>query len=239
MSCTAASRVFPVRDAPGRVRDASGSGRIPDTSVRLRPDIGQVVRDRCPVTSIVLALDARTARWAGQPIVLDPFGTHVFRPVVIGPGDIPWITDLERARAMPELTMLSALVHCRTPGGEHVVRAALIAAGAALDRQFYVFYATTIWALLDEDVRRPLETLMHFEGNSVEAEIQRYHRAQREKGAREALSGLLINLLNQRFGTLPAAAMAQILAADSDLLAHWGVRLLSASSLEDVLDSKP
>jgi hypothetical protein len=119
------------------------------------------------------------------------------------------------------------------------VRAALIAASAALDRPFYVFYATTIWALLSEDVRRPLEALMHLEGNSIDAEIKRFYRVQREEGAREALSGLLVNQLDQRFGALPASAMTQILAADSDLLAHWGERVLSAGSLEEVLDSKP
>jgi hypothetical protein len=196
-------------------------------------------RDRCPVTTIVLALDRRTARWAARPIVLDPQGTHVFRPIVIGPGDIPQITSIEQARAIPELTMLSALVHCRTPGGEHLVRAALIAAGAALDRSFCMLYARVIGALLSEDVRRPLEALMHFQGSSVDAEIERYYRAQHEKSAREALSGLLIALLTQRFGTLPEAAMARIQAADSVLLMHWGERVLPAGSLDEVLDSKP
>lgn len=196
-------------------------------------------RDRCPVTTIVLALDRRTARWAARPIVLDPMGTHVFRPVVIGPGDIPRITDLDQARALPELTMLSALVHCRTRGGEHVVRAALVAASAALDRPFFTFYATTIGALLSEDMRRPLEALMDYQGNSVDAEIERYHRTQWEKGAREVLGKLIIDLLTERFGSLPAPATTRILAADSALLAHWVKRVISAGSLDEVFDSKP
>ena len=224
-------RTFVLEAQLGRDRDKRFTWPLYSAAVR--------ARDRCPVTTIVLTLDRRTARWAARPIVLDPLGTHVFRPVVIGPGDIPWITSIEQARAIPELTMLSALVHCRTPGGEHVIRAALVAAAAALDRPFYVLYATAIWGLLGEDVRRPLEVLMQFQGNSLDAEIERYYRKVGQEAAREALSALLIDMLTERFGAVPGSALARIQAADPDLLAHWGMRLLSAGSLDEVLDSKP
>jgi hypothetical protein len=201
---------------------------------------GARARDRCPVTSIVLALDARTARWAARRIRLDPLGTHIFQPIVFGPNEIPRITDLGQARTMPELTLLSALIHCRTPGGEHAVFAALAAACPMLDSELSVLYFSVVRALISEDVQRPLEALMHFEGNSVDQHVFRfyYNLGAKEAGA-ESLRALLVKQLTQRFGSLSEDAMTRIQSADADRLTRWGERLLSAASLEDVLDSTP
>lgn len=200
---------------------------------------GLRARDRCPVTTIVIALDERTARWAGTPVVLDPLGTHVFRPVVIGPGDIPLIEDLAAARARPELALLSALVHCRTPGSEAAVYAALGAASAALDSEFRMLYASAIGALISDEVRRPLEELMDFEGNQLDVEIYRYYYAKGEKAALETWRALLIDLLAERFGPLPEVAQGRIRDARPEVLAHWARRVISAKSLDDVLASVP
>jgi hypothetical protein len=208
---------------------------------------GARARDRCPVTSIVLALDAPTARWAARRIVLDPLGTHIFQPIVLGPDEIPRITDHAQARAMPELTLLSALVHCRTRGGEHTVFAALAAACPMLDSELRVIYFSVVRALLTEDVQRPLEALMHFEGNSVDQHVFRYYynlgvqEANKDpQGARaETLRDILGKLLTQRFGSLSEDALARIRAADVEMLTHWCERLISAPSLDDLLDSKP
>ncbi len=58
-----------------------------------------------------------------------------------------------------------------------------------------------------------------------------------KEGRNEALRGLLVKQLTRRFGSLPEAAMGRIQAAGPDLLEHWGERLLSASSLDDVFAS--
>lgn len=200
---------------------------------------GARARDRCPVTSIVLALDAITARWASQRIELDPMGTHVFQPIVLGPDEIPRITDLAQARAMPELTLLSALVHCRTPGGEHAVHAALAAACPMLDSELRVLYFSVVEALISDDVQRPQEALMHFEGNSLDAHVARYYYNKGVQTERALLRALLAQQLTQRFGSLSEDAMTRIQNADADRLTHWGARLLSAASLDDVLDSMP
>ncbi len=81
---------------------------------------------------------------------------------------------------------------------------------------------------------------MHFEGNSLDAHVARYYydRGAKEAGA-ESLRALLVKQLTQRFGSLPDAATMRIEDADIQLLTHWGERLLSAASLDDVLDSMP
>lgn len=49
---------------------------------------------------------------------------------------------------------------------------------------------------------------------------------------------MLLDLLTARFGTVPAAVSARIHAADKATLTRWAVRMLSASSLKDVLDGE-
>jgi hypothetical protein len=93
---------------------------------------------------------------------------------------------------------------------------------------------------MSDDVRRPLEVLMHFEGNQLDVEMFRYYYAQGEKaGHAAALRALLIDQLTERFGLLPEVARGQIHEAGPEVLMHWGRRVLSAASLDEVLASTP
>ena len=212
-------------------------------------------RERCPVTQVVITLDERTARWAAAPITLDSETPSFVQPIVVGPSRIPRITDVEQARALPELAVLSAAAHGRTPGAEQIARAALIAC-AALDSRHQVLYADFVMARLAPEARRTLESdmdLVHFrpqsdigkrlyaEGRKAgkKAGMQAGRKAGEKRGRENALRSLLVKQLAQRFGELPEAAIARIRSADADLLAHWGERLLSAPSLDAVLDSAP
>ncbi len=203
-------------------------------------------RERCPVTLVVLALDKRTARWAAAPRSPRIGGPPVVAPVVIGPAQIPRITDLAEARALPELAVLSAAAHGRTPGAEHIAHAAILAC-AALDSLHHALYADFVVACLGAKARRALEVIMPLQHFIPQSDIgkQIYAEGRSEglregrneglkEGRSEALRGLLVKQLTRRFGPLPRAAMRRIQAAAPDQLEHWGERLLSASSLDDV-----
>lgn len=60
---------------------------------------------RCPFAVVVVTPDESTALWAGQPIELG--GGNQYRPLVVGPNDIPKVTDRDEASRQPELAMLS------------------------------------------------------------------------------------------------------------------------------------
>jgi flagellar biosynthesis/type III secretory pathway protein FliH len=108
---------------------------------------------------------------------------------------------------------------------------------------------------MSEEVRRPLEELMEFEGNQLDVEIFRYYYAQGEKAGytqgeragymqgekagHETLRALLIDQLTERFGALPEVARGRLLDASPEVLARWARRVLSAASLDDVLASVP
>jgi DNA-binding transcriptional regulator PaaX len=58
------------------------------------------------------------------------------------------------------------------------------------------------------------------------------------EGEREGKRGPLLLLLRQRFGALPAAVTARIEQAGAAELDAWFGRVLSASSLDEVLATK-
>ena len=64
---------------------------------------------RCPrACLLVITPDPRVAAWAARPIDLGP-GNEAFRVHVLGPDQIPRISDAHVARLHPELGFLSAL----------------------------------------------------------------------------------------------------------------------------------
>jgi hypothetical protein len=64
---------------------------------------------------------------------------------------------------------------------------------------------------------------------------QEGRQERRQKGRQEGEAILLMHLLERRFGALPDWAKERIAAADSVALEEWGLRVLDAASLDDVL----
>jgi hypothetical protein len=61
----------------------------------------------------------------------------------------------------------------------------------------------------------------------------------RQEGRQEGEAALLLRLLERRFGILPEWARDRVLAADSAVLEEWGLRLLDAGNLDDVIGGRP
>lgn len=69
-------------------------------------------------------------------------------------------------------------------------------------------------------------------------ELKREGRAEgRAEGEREGRARTLLEQLKARFGAVPADAKARVLAADTASLARWSVNVLTAKSLDAVLDT--
>jgi hypothetical protein len=221
-----------------RRRDVDKLFSWPTYAINLRQ------RTRCPVTLVVVTPSEHVARWAAQPIALG--GGNFYRPVVIGPSRIPRITNLGQAWAMPALSVLSAVVHGRKRGAEEIVRAALAAACPALDSEQAKVYAHYLGTLPSAERLRAPEVPMRLIANrppesfSLDDPYARHWIAKGEQlGRVRALHQILIEQLTERFGALPEVALARIDEADEDQLARWGRRVLSAASLDQVLDTQP
>ena len=186
------------------------------------------------LTLVVLALNPAVAAWCAQPIELDTNGS-VLRPLVLGPSIIPKIVDAERARAHPELAVLSAVVHARAAEASEIATAALMACGT-LDSDQASLYSDLIVAQLDTVARRAVEKLMEIQGYRLQTAFARRHfAAGRKEGRKEALAQILTLQLEQQFGPLPRDAALAIEAADMKTLLAWGTRVLAAASLDEVL----
>src|SRR6478609_8124957 len=63
----------------------------------------------CDTCVLVIAPTIDVARWAAEPIAIG--FNSVVAPLVVGPGGVPIVTDVERATRAPELAVLSVMAH--------------------------------------------------------------------------------------------------------------------------------
>jgi hypothetical protein len=200
-------------------------------------------RLRRPVYLRVVTVDETTARWASQPIELG--GGNVFRPLVLGPSGVPAITDEARARADPELAVLSAMAHGRDADAGTAARIASAAVEASLgldaDRAKLYFDLAVAW--LSKAARRELRAMdpAKYEYQSewvrqwlAEGKAEGRAEGKAEGKAEGELAGrakLLTRQLNLRFGPLSDKTHALIASATIDELDAIGECLLTAKSL--------
>ena len=151
--------------------------RSTDTEARTRWP-GKVAtayqRYGCDAYPLVICPDGKVATWSDAPVVIGaPDGDGmVLRQVVIPPDGIPRITDPARARAEPELAVLSVLGHGGDPDhGELVTRtvaAALLAepapepAASDKQRKNYVHYLLSLYDLAPQVVKERLEEYLMY-----------------------------------------------------------------------------
>lgn len=196
-------------------------------------------RLRRPVVLMVVAPDEPTARWARRSVELGD--GNLFTPLVIGPGSVPIVTDEERARADPELAVLSALVHGRHADAGLAARIAAAAQLASRDLEDgrATLYYDLSQMTLSEGARKVLKhmTIANYE---YQSEFARRYFAQgmaegRTEGKTEGKADLLVRQLTRRFGSLPDAAAKQLAQASITELDDIGERLLTAGSLDEAL----
>ena len=186
------------------------------------------IRLRCLCTLLVIAIDDSVAAWCARPIPLDRHGS-VICPVVIGPHNIPRITDFEQASQFPELAVLSAATRGNKDDAADLALAALSACHT-LDAPHSKRYHDFIMTSLGEAARRALEKLMSQHKYEYQSDFAKKYVAE---GERAVISRLLV----QRFGPLSAADRDRIEKADLPTLTRWTKCLLTAETLDDVLSS--
>ncbi|HWN67242.1 MAG TPA: hypothetical protein VNM90_06355 [Haliangium sp.] len=187
-----------------------------------------------PVTVMVLAVTEEMARWCEEAYGYDRVG-NTFRPLVIGPSAIPRITDLEQAKALPELAVLSVAAHGHEPDAEKIGIPAALAC-ETLDSPFGPRYADCIYEWLNQSARRALEEhymkTHHYEFQSEWA--RRAAAEGRKEGLKEGQQKVLSKLLGRKFGELPDWAQQRLRAASDADIERWIERVLVAGTLDDV-----
>jgi hypothetical protein len=202
------------------------------------------VRLNRPVCLLVFAADEATARWAAKGVDLG--GGNHFTPVVIGPAGVPVITSKAQAQANPELAVLSVMAHGRGKDARRSLRIAeaALAAVVELDDKRLKYYVDLIFYALEQGVRKELKAMAltkyeyqsDFARKYVAQGVEKGREEGREKGRAEGRAALLTELLALRFGPLPEPAQKRLSSASIEQLDEMGRRLLSANTLNEVLN---
>jgi hypothetical protein len=192
------------------------------------------LRFDCPVTLVIFALDADVAAWCREPIDLGR-GRGWIYPVVIGPGDVPVITDPAVAAAAPELAVLSVAAHGREPGAEFIAMAALQAC-SRLDSQARLHYADFIRAFLGRLAREALGAMMQNDPNPFYSEEFRQRwQEERSGGEAEGRAKTLLKQFRLRGWTVTPELEARMKACrDEASFDRWSERVLTAATLDEV-----
>ena len=170
-------------------------------------------------------------------------------PIVLGPAEIPRITDAEQAKKEPGLALLSALAHGRAPGGLEVVSAAMMAT-TNLDAKTRRVYEELMRADIGPFAMRLVEEMMPVtkrlgrkwtkeQIKAYEATRDYLNRRWEEKLAEGKAEALLTVLAARGVVVTPEVSKRILDCTDPVQLDLWLRRAASAERLSDVLDEPP
>jgi hypothetical protein len=202
----------------------------------------QHYRTKAPAFLVVITNNRRIARWAAGPF---RSGQTTLRPIVLGPGDIPAITDPEEAKQSLALTFVSGIVH----GHDMIaVRIGLALAHAldGSDDDGIGIYWDAFLASLSKAVRRKLEMQLQAEwrprsdwGKEIFAKGEaKGHTEGKEEGRAEGevkgkAESILTVLELRGLPVTPALRKRVTACGDLPVLERWLRRATTASSVEE------
>lgn len=190
-------------------------------------------RHRCPFVVVVVTRDKTTARWAARRIDLG--GGNTYRPLVLGPKNIPLITDRDQASRQLHLAMLSVIAHGRgNVKTASAIGAATFHAILQLPEEQRKVYMLVLDAALSKAARKTVAMQPGFE--KLFSEAQRRDREQRwVEGKAEGKIEDLLKFLAKRGIALSDAQRQQILECrDLAVLDGWLDRILSVTSADEL-----
>jgi hypothetical protein len=201
-------------------------------------------RLRCPVLLLVVSPDPVVAAWCGRPIVVGGPGVEL-RPLVLGPAQVPVVTDPAAAKRQPEVTVLSAVAHGKRSGAKGVFDA-LVAALEGFDQDHADLYADIVLAELPEAVRDYLEALMDAatirRTYGYQSDYARRYYAEgkaegQAEGKAEGEARAVLAFLDARGIEVPDPVREDILGCtDLDQLDTWIRRAVTANKAQDLFD---
>jgi len=144
------------------------------------------------------------------------------------------LIDERQAKADPELAVLSAMAHGRDADQDTAVRVGLAAqlASVGLDDDRAKMYLDLVFHSLTETARQALLNMDPAKYEYQSDFAKKYVAVGRAEGKAE----LVLRLVALRFGTVSESIQARIRAASPMELDSMGERVLTATTLEDVMN---
>jgi len=183
----------------------------------------------CPSCVLVVTPDAKVARWASEPF---SFGlSNTYTPLVIGPGQVPLISDSEEAKKRPYLAILSAVAH-----GQDSVEQAVAAANAAREAIVPLpnddVYFDLIKATLSEAARKAFEMLPATYEYQDESLRKSFHKGRAQGEAR-----MILRFLKARGVEVSESEQERILSStDTEQLERMADKVATVRSVSELFD---
>ncbi|GGR38998.1 hypothetical protein [Streptomyces roseolus] len=200
-----------------------------------------------PALLLVVCQDRATARWAAGPFVTGVDGWTALRthPLVLGPDNVPVITDPEEVRRSLALAVFSAMAHARDPDCSSTLEG--LAQALATAEPDSVAYCSELLeiGLGDTPARKTWRHLMRtvgtfFPGRGTLVE-ETYLKGKAEgeaEGRAEGLAEAVLRVLRARGIDVPEAVAGRVTAVtDPDELGRLLDRSVAVASAGELFDA--
>lgn len=183
-----------------------------------------------PPVLVVTCQDTSTAKWAEKPIVIGPgyWPTLTLRPLVLGPHNVPVITDPSAAARDVPLATLSAITHAKDPNAAAILKALAVALKTIDEATARIFAELTELGLGKAPAAKTWRQLM-----AVDLSFFRSETSQRLRAESRAEDILLI-LDARGIGVSEATRERITNCMDLETLRTWVTRAATAATAEDL-----
>jgi hypothetical protein len=189
---------------------------------------------KLPPVLLVVCQDRRTAIWAASPVRIGPpqCTSLIMRPLVLGPHNVPLITDpAEAARDVP-LATLSAVTHAKEPGADAILKTLASAMKTLDETTAALFSDLTELGLGDTPAGQTWRKLMAIDLSLLHGPTSQRLRAE---GRAEGEARAILRLLDQRGIEVPDDIRERITGClDLDTLEVWLTRTLTVTSAQEL-----
>ncbi|HEY4160217.1 MAG TPA: hypothetical protein VGM29_19020, partial [Polyangiaceae bacterium] len=187
---------------------------------------------------LVVTPSAEVARWAAESVALGPGST--LTPLVLGPDAVPVVVDPARAKAEPELAVLSVMAHGQGEVNQAVRIAFAASAGIEQlsDRDLSVLYSDLIGVALGEAARKAfqmLPTTYQIQTEWLRDGIAKGLAQGLAQGRAESKAAAVLAILEARGFTASTVQRERILAtSDLTTLDHWVRRAVTLGTVDEL-----
>ncbi len=185
-----------------------------------------------PPVLLVVCQDKTTAAWASGPFTIGPaqWPALTLRPLVLGPHNIPVITDVSVAARDIPLATLSAITHGREANAAAILKALASAMKTVDEKTAGIFIELTELGLGKAPAAQIWRDLMAADLSFFRSETSQRLRA-------EGKAEFVLLILNERGIEVSGDVRERILACrEPETLATWCIRSLTAESAADLFE---
>lgn len=187
-----------------------------------------------PTTLLVVCQDRATAEWASRPVRLGAAQWPVLtlHPLVAGPHNIPFITDVAQARKDLPLAALSAITHADNPDVGAILKSLSTALRDTPETIANPLVELTAQGLGNRPAAQQWRNLVAVDLSFYTSPLSEEIRAE---GEARGQARSLLRMLELRGVDVPPEARQKITGCDdTDLLDQWFSRAVTATSVEEI-----